>query len=369
MKRFPMPFRTLRGLLSAAALLCGAASSAAIFEPLFMVTKAVGDVRIEKPNGQTEAVRPDHAYPYGSRIIVPAELSPEVLSAARSKGIEPESPQVIVSLSPDFVFRFNAGSDVSILDQSTGSGQGRTEVKVLDLAVGSVNTYITAVTKKSGTTLDDQAEANLSAVIIQTPVGQCMRMAQRNQVKVEADPETPGYFHCQFGTQSGAMEIVGPQYKIDQVKRNSIVQIDGNAEFTSISANYGEFALTMEKGADNEEKVFFKSHSLAKIWRQHAEIGGRLAVAVMVAYPDGRRSQYAYLEGQTNVDLQLGSAEAVTGENTSVGSGEEGFGGGGFDEGDGFGDFGGDDGGGAFEGGFGSSTDSDDGGMDFDWNF
>ena len=310
-----MPSRALRGILAAAALLlCGAASApAAIFEPRFMVTKSVGDVRIEKPNGQTELVRADHAYPYGSRIIVPAELSPEVLSAAHSKGIEPETPQVIVSLAPDFVFRFNAGSDVSILDQSTGAGQGRTEVKVLDLAVGSVNTYITAVTKKSGTTLDDQAEANLSAIIIQTPVGQCMRMAQRNQVKVEADPATPGYFHCQFGTQSGAMEIVGPQYKIDQVKRNSIVQIDGNAEFTSIAANYGEFALTMEKGADSEEKVFFKSHCLAKIWRQHAEVGGRLAVAVMVAYPDGRRSQYAYLEGLYNVDLQLGSAEAFTG--------------------------------------------------------
>lgn len=361
-----MPFRVLHGLFAAAVLLCGAASSAAIFEPLFMVTKVVGDVRVEKPNGQVEPLRPDHAYPYGSRIMVPAELSPEVLSAAHSKGIEPETPQVIVSLAPDFVFRFNAGSDVSILDQSTGTGQGRTEVKVLDLAVGSVNTYITAVTKKSGTTLDDQAEANLSAIIIQTPVGQCMRMAQRNQVKVEAEPATPGYFHCQFGTQSGAMEIVGPQYKIDQVKRNSIVQIDGNSEFTSISANYGEFALTMEKGADSEEKVFFKSHSLAKIWRQHAEIGGRLAVAVMIAYPDGRRSQYAYLEGQTNVDLQLGSAEAVTGENASVGSGEDGFGDGGFDGGF---DDGADDGGDGFDGGFGSSSDSNDSGMDFDWNF
>ena len=73
-----MPSRFLRGALAAAVLLCGAAvARAAIFEPLFMVTKVVGEVRIEKPNGTTDVVRKDHAYPYGSRLLVPTEVSEE----------------------------------------------------------------------------------------------------------------------------------------------------------------------------------------------------------------------------------------------------------------------------------------------------
>ena len=372
-----MPSRALRGLFAAAVLLCGAAPSvAALIEPLFMVTKAVGDVRIEKPNGQTELVRADHAYPYGSRLVVPKETPPEVLEAARAKGIEAEIPQVVVSLSRDFMFRFNAGTDVTIIDQSTGTGQGRSEVKVLDLAVGSVNTYITAVTKKSGTSLDHQADENLAAIVVRTPVGQCQRMSQRNQIKVEADPLAPGYYRCQFATQSGVMEIVGPQYRIDQIKRNSIVEIDGNEEVTSIRSAYGDFAVSMEKGSDSEEKVFFKSRCLAKIWRQHAEVGGRLAVAVMVAYPDGRRHQYAYLEGQRSEDIQRSSVEGVTGVNQRVGATEEtgdgdGFGTEGSSE-SGFGDFGDSEGGGFDDSGFGGS-DSGSGGsddeMDFNWNF
>ncbi len=369
-----MPFQFKRGLLAAAVLLCGAGSSAAaIFEPLFMVTKLAGEVRIVKPNGQTELVQADHAYPYGSRLIVPKEISPEALRALQSKGFEPEAPHVVVSLARDFMFRFNAGSDITILDQSTGEGAGRSEVKLLDLAQGSVNTYITAVTKKSGTSLDHQAEANLAAIVIQTPIGQCQRMSQRNQIKVEPDPARPDFYHCQFATQSGDMEIVGPQFKIERVKRNSVIAIEGNEEFTSITSNYGDFLATIEKGADAEEKVEFKSRCLAKIWRQHAEVGGRLAVAVMIAYPDGRRSQYAYLEGQKNVDMQRSSVEVVTGENKSLGhsaeeggDGESGFETGSFTESE----FGGSE---FEEGGLGDSGESfsgtDEGEMDFNWNF
>ena len=56
-----MPSRPMRALLAAAILLCGAAARAAIFEPLFMVTKVVGEVRVERPNGTTDIVRKDHA--------------------------------------------------------------------------------------------------------------------------------------------------------------------------------------------------------------------------------------------------------------------------------------------------------------------
>ena len=51
-----MPSRFVRGLFAAAALLCGAAPArAAIFEPLFMVTKVVGEVRIENLSDEEAA--------------------------------------------------------------------------------------------------------------------------------------------------------------------------------------------------------------------------------------------------------------------------------------------------------------------------
>ena len=72
-----MPSRLLRGALAAAALLCGAAPAVAanaIFEPLFMVTKVVGEARVERPNGTTDVIRKDHAYPFGSRVLVPTQI-------------------------------------------------------------------------------------------------------------------------------------------------------------------------------------------------------------------------------------------------------------------------------------------------------
>lgn len=345
-----MPSRTLRGLLASAALLCGAASAPAanaIFEPLFMVTKVVGDVRIEKPNGTQDALRKDHAYPFGSRIIVPEQISEAEQKAAAAEGAKPEPPHVFVRLARDFSFRIGAGSDVRIVDESTGEGDELQELKVFVLAEGSVDTRISAAVKKNGGTLDDKAERNLSAIIIRTPVGEASRMAERNSVSVQKDPSQPGYYNCLFVTQSGAMEIHGPQYVLDRLKRATRVRVDGNEDFTSITPESGEFTGTFEKGADNNEKVFFRTRCVGKIWRKRAEVGGRLVIAVMTSFPDGTRKTYAYLEGQTGVD----ASEGPTTDIAKISDGEDGEGGW-TQEGDGGGD------------GWGEDTTSSDGGGD-----
>ena len=360
-----MPSRTLRGLLASAALLCGAASASAanaIFEPLFMVTKVVGDVRIEKPNGTQDVLRKDHAYPFGSRIVVPEQISEAEQKAAAAEGAQPEPPHVFVRLARDFSFRIGAGSDVRIVDESTGEGEDMQELKVFVLAEGSVDTRISAAVKKNGGTLDDKAERNLSAIIIRTPVGEASRMAERNSVTVRRDPGQPGYYNCLFVTQSGAMEIHGPQYVLDRLKRATRVRVDGNEDFTSITPESGEFTGTFEKGADNNEKVFFRTRCVGKIWRKHAEVGNRLVIAVMTSFPDGTRKTYAYLEGQTGVDASEGPTTDIA--KISDGEAEGGWTDGGETEG-GWGedttssDDGGDDGG------------NDWGGDDFggDWSF
>lgn len=311
-----MPSRPMRGLLASAVLLCWAAASrAAIFEPLFMVTKVVGEVRIEKPNGATDVVRKDHAYPYGSRLLVPTQVTEAEAKAAAAEGAKPEDPQVFVQFARDFTFRIGPGSDVRILDQSTGEGEDRQELVVLDLALGSVDTRITAAVKKNGGTLDEKAEKNLSAAIVRTPVADCTRLAERNTITVARDPANPDYYDCFFYSSGGFMEIHGPQFDLDRLKRATRVHIGGNQDFTSITPESGEFTGTLEKGADNNEKVFFRTRCVAKIWRRHAEVGGRLVVAVMVSYPDGQRRTYQYLEGQTGID-------AGSGPTTELGGGD-----------------------------------------------
>ena len=344
-----MPSRISRGILAAAALLCGAAAArAAIFEPLFMVTKVVGEVRVERPNGTTDVVRKDHAYPFGSRLLVPTEVSEAEAKAAAAEGAVPEEPQVWVRLARDFTFRIGPRSDVRVVDQSTGEGDDLQELKVFDMETGTIDTRISAAVKKNGGTLDEKAEKNLSAVIVRTPVAECTRLAERNKVQVQRDPATPGYYNCFFESSGGWMEIHGPQFDLDHLKRATRVRIDGNHDFTSITPESGEFTGTFEKGADNNEKVFFRTRCVGKIWRRHAEVGGRLVVAVMFSYPDNTRKTYAYLEGQTGVDAEGGPTTEL-GENVAAGGDEEVF----------PGDEGGDD-------GWGSPSD-DEGGDGGDW--
>ena len=308
-------------LAATAALFCAASASASIFEPLFMVTKIVGDARVVRPDGRAEPLLVDHAYPYGSRIVVASGLTREQVSAYKSAGAEPEEPQVSLTMARDYRFRFSAGSEATLLDASGEDG----EKKIIDLAAGSVSTFITASSTKTGGAGDAAVEANLSAVVVRTPVGECTRLTQRNQIQVGVDARDPSIRRCQFASQSGLMEISGPQYRLYKLKKNTVVDVDGSADFTSISARYGEFTAEFEKGADAVEKAVFRTRCVGKVWRERAEIGGRMAVSVMISYPSGKLVTYDYLEGQTGVGTSStgGAAEGGRAVARGAGSGDE----------------------------------------------
>ena len=289
-------------------------SPADMFEPLFTATRVVGAAKVVRPGRGEEPMRAERSYPYGTRILVPA---------ANPKDKTGMVPEVMIELARDYRFRIGPGSDVTVSDASSGEGFERSEVKVLDVAVGSVVTYITAVSRKTGGggVSDDQVERNLAAIVVKTPVGQCSRLAQLNEVKVAPDAIAGEGYECTFTTQSGVMEITGPQYKISRMKRNTAVSIRGDGLMTTISTENGEYDMAVEKGADAEERVHFKMRCLAKIWRQFADVGGRMAVAVMIYYPKGNAYElrsYNYLAGQTNVDMWTSVAAAVSGEHSSL---------------------------------------------------
>ena len=274
--------------------------------------------------------------PSSTEKAATATLPPASLAAARRQGVEPEKPWVSIALANDFRFVIGEGSRVRVLDGTTGDGDMRTELKILDIETGSVRTAITAAVKKHGGTKDAEAEANLAAIVIRTPVGECTRLSQRNEVSVRPDPSVPGYYNCRFFSQPGQMEISGNQYRLDEVHRNTAILIDGNDEVTSIEPESGEFTGNFERGLDENgqivmEKVFFKSRTVAKVWRRHVAVGGRLAVSVMASFPDGSRKSYVFLEGQKNVGTMDGSpadgpvqpADAPSGDDAPADSGSD----------------------------------------------
>ena len=310
-----------RAIFASCVLLAGApAASADIFEPLFTATRVVGAVQVVRPGREPEPMRIDHSYPYGTRILVPD-------ATTMTNGVPAAPCEAYIELARDFRFRLGRGTDATVLDMTVGDADDRTEVKVFDVKRGVVNTFITANTQKTGSAIGDAlVDKNLSAIVVKTPVGECTRLSQRNEVRVTADPAAPGFCSATFTTQNGTMEINGPQFAIKDMKRNAAVMISGNPEQTSISTVNGEYVVSFEKGADAEERVLFKARCIGKIWRQYAEVGGRMAVAVMVYYPRGNNYEmksYHYLEGQTNVGMWTSVAAAVSGEHSALAVSED----------------------------------------------
>ncbi len=293
------------GVVAAAVLAaCCGNVSAEIFDPLFKVTSVVGDVKIFRPGSDApEKVLEAHTYPYGSRIVV----------SKWDGKMRTSKPELNFTLSPDHKFKLAEGSDLTIMNSSDDDLQK----KIFDLALGRLKTFISVSTVKTGGTEDDLVEAGINAITVKTPLADSFRLTERNEIGVDYDGKNHLVF---FATESGTMEVSGPQFKISSMRRNAAVEIFGNKDYTRITNVAGEFSGILEKGADATEGVSFKLRCVVKIWRRYAEIGGKMAVSVMTAYPDGTISSYAYLHGEKAV---IDSATILAGKEPEVAVGVE----------------------------------------------
>ncbi len=263
---------------------CGEAT-AYIFDPLFKVTSVVGDVKIFKPGSDLpEKALEAHAYPYGSRIVV----------SKWDKKAKTPKPELNFSLSRDHKFKLTEGAELTIKDGAVGDAQS----KIFELASGRLRTFISVSTVKTGGAEDALVEAGINAITIKTPLAECSRLTERNEIGVENEGKNHSVF---LATESGMMLVTGPQFKISSMRRNAAVEIFGNEDYTRITNVAGEFVGEIEKGVGATEVVSFKLRCVVKIWRRYAEIGGRMAVSVMTAYPDGTINSYAYLQGDKAV--------------------------------------------------------------------
>lgn len=323
-----MRFSGTSAILAVAAVFGGVLeASAASFEPLFVLSKVVGQVRVVRPDGSSDVAKEAHAYPYGTRIEVPAALTREEEKAARKAGLEPGRPQALVALAPDFRFRLSPGAVAEVLDEpaeSATEGGAPVPHKVVNLVEGAVTTLLSAPVAKTGGAGDADAESNLNAVSVRTPICEAVRMSEQNQIRVIRlkSGATPSW-ECHFVSPAGKMELVGRQFKVNRIKRNTEVVVSGTEDFTRIATGRGEFAVVFEKGADATETCAFRARTVGKIWRQYAALGHRMAISVMVSQPaapgaeEGELISFNYLEGQTGVGG--GSGENPTFENAADG--------------------------------------------------
>lgn len=262
---------------------CMFAAQAAFFEPLFRITSVKGDFSIIRPGStQSEKVLQEHAYPYGSRLIASHKKN------SKSKSAKPE---VSFSLSRDHRFRLSGGSDLMVGNDLSED----LNKMVFTLKSGELKTFISVSTVKTGGAEDEAVEAGIQALSVVTPRATFTRLTERNQISVlpEGDNHT-----IMIVTESGTMEVEGPQFKIISMRRNAAAEIFGDADYTSILNMAGDFTVELEKGIDGVEQVLFRPRCVGKIWRSYAEIGGKQAVSVMVAFPDGLIKSYAYLQGE-----------------------------------------------------------------------
>ena len=272
---------------AAAAVLCAGAAEAAMFEPLIKFSAVSGDVRVTKP-GAAESVLAveQYAYPYGSRVSVP-----------KWDG-KPKSPvpMAVVYLSEkDHWLEVSAGTDITISDSPTNPD----ETKVIDVHFGKIKTVVTLSTVKTGSDEGNKVvEKGINSLLVRLPNGVVLtRLTERNAISVDKDGENTT---MKIIPDNALLSVTGPQFKIpsQQIRRHSEIEIYGQKDYTRITNLSGLFTVSLDKGADAPEEVGLKQNTVVKIWRSYAEIGGKMAVAVMIVAPNGALKSYAFLEGQ-----------------------------------------------------------------------
>jgi hypothetical protein len=276
---------------SAAFASCAVVAWASFFEPLFTVTDVVGDAVIYKPGSSTpETVVENHAYPYGSRII----LSEHETKTKTRKDVLVRSPEVSFSLSRDHMFKIAPGTEVTV----SHGDDGDMDKKVLNVIKGKLASFVTISTVKTGGEIDTLTETLQEALVVRTPLADCRRLIQRTEVGVQREGDN---YKCVISSSDGTMEVIMPQFRVEETRRKSSMEIFGNKDFTRVTRLAGDFEGKVARGSDPDQVVEFKTRSVLKIWRSYARLGGKMAVAVMLSHPDGTLTSYAFLDGEPAV--------------------------------------------------------------------
>ena len=254
------------GLVVVSAVALATTLPAQIFDPLFRVTGVKGICQVRKPEAAAFApVVLGKAYPFGT--VVRTEKNGEA----------------VINLSTGDAFRMQASTEV-IVRVSPGSDSNR----LVQLESGKIQS-------------DVHENLPEDAVVVETAVGACDAFTGRSDIQMSRDKNG---LRLEVTTGSGSARVRGPQFAVPKLKAGCSIRITSSEDrsLTRLVNTGGDYKMNLDNGTDTPVLMDTSTKSTIKIVREHAPMGGKLAVSVFAEGPDGKgRESFAYVVGEPNL--------------------------------------------------------------------
>ncbi len=269
--------KTLRAISLTAVLAMSAAFSAsAEFYHLFRVGKGSGKFEVLRPGCETNELGiAKKAYPYGTKLFVG------------------QGQRVYIFLAPDQQVHLINGAEAVIADAGEGDSSRGPQKLEITLEKGSLETLFPnleearPVLVKTPTLKAESIGGRL--MVWGNPQGRPSRVRLVEGVATVSLLDKAEIIPSKLTVGSDLIITTTETPATETETASSYTQIDGKGNETEVllKRGCGQFAAKLRSGVR------------AKIWRTHADLGGRLAVSVLVdAAPI---VSYAYLDGKDEV--------------------------------------------------------------------
>ena len=237
-----------------------------LFSPLVRVMNIQGICEVNNPDvGNFVPAQNDKAYPLGTVFRTGAGSSAIIVFSAQ------ESVQLLAST-----------------EAIASCPEKKPEARIVRLLSGKIKT-----------TLRDTLSEGCFGV--ETPNASCKNLAGRGEYTLTTEANTETF---QAGTITGAARIVGPQYEIPALRaaNTANIQTASDHSFSRLTSISGDFAIILQKGAEEPVNYVMSPKAVVKIWRENAPVGGRAIISTLVVSPTGlARHRFAYAEGRPNL--------------------------------------------------------------------
>lgn len=233
------------------------------FDPLFRVTGVKAVCQIRRPGSAVfEPAINGKAYPLGTAVRTDARGEATLL------------------LSADDSFRLLSGSEVTVR-----AGDGTPANRVVHLENGKIQTDLR----------DGLPE---HALAVESAVASCDAIAKRSDIKLSRQKATQT---LEIVTGNGTLSVHGPQFGVPKLKTGCslrIVSTEDRSE-TRITNLGGDYKIDLDNAVETPVSLDTSTRSAITIRRKAAPVGGKLAVSVFAAGPDGKgRETFAYVVGE-----------------------------------------------------------------------
>jgi len=237
-----------------------------IFEPLVRIMNIQGTCEANNPDvGNFVPAQNNKAYPLGTAFR----------TGANSSAILVFSSQETVQL-------------LAASEAIAAAPEKRPEGRIVRLVSGKIKT-----------SLRDNLPEGCFGIV--TPNANCKNVVSRGDYTLTSDANTETF---QAATITGSARIEGPQYQIPALRAANTANIQTALDhsFTRLTSVSGDFAIILQKGAEDPVNYTMSPKAVVKIWRENAPVGGRPVISVLVVSPTGMaRHRFAYAEGRPNV--------------------------------------------------------------------